>query len=128
MVTVFQPTRENLHPNIIKVFEKNYEWQHIHGYGTGFTVDEILKITLGIHVGAFTILIQDGSDRHHGNTATMVFNKEGALIDVRVYYNPIEDVKPPKKTFIGAPVIDGSKPLRLKPSRKKDKPVDYSEM
>ena len=127
MTRIFQPTRENLHPNIIKVLEKNYEWQHVHGYGTGFIVDEILKITLGIQVGAFTILIQDGSERHHGNMATMVFNKEGILIDVRVYFNPVENSKPPKKTFIGAPIINGSKPMKLKPSRRKDTPVDYSE-
>lgn len=120
---VFKPTRENLHSNILRRFEENLKWHIDHGYRkTGeIIIDEILKNYTGLTNGVFTILIEDGSEKYHGNSVILVFNNDGIQIDGRIYFNPIEGKKVPKKAFNGTPIIDGSKPIKFEPPRKIDK-------
>jgi hypothetical protein len=119
---IFKPTRDNLHPKIIEFFEKNEKWHEETGHKLRLSIDELLKVCSGWDNGTFTVLILDSGKTHHGNFAIRVFNKDGVLVDARIYFNPIEGHKVPKKAFIGTPIIDGSKPMKFKPAKKKDKP------
>jgi hypothetical protein len=119
----FKPRRKNLHPNIIATFEKKMKWHISNGYikAGELTIDEILKKYIGLTNGTFMILVQDCGKRFHDNATVMVFNKDGVLIDDRVYFNPRGNEKIPKKAFIGTPIIDGSKPMKFKPAKNEDK-------
>lgn len=118
---VFNPTRENLHPKIVEFFEKGKKWHEDGGYKYGVpTVDDLLKQYTGVDTGTFDILVQDSGEKHHGNCVVNVFNKDGIIVDARIYFNPIDGQKVPKKAFIGMPIIDGTKVMRFKQRRKKD--------
>lgn len=118
----FKPTRKNLHPRIVRTMERIKKWHEKNGYNANYSVDDILREQfVGIRAGAFTILVQDARKKqYHGNASIDVYNEKGVIVDNRVYYNPVKRHKVPSKAFIGTPIIDGSKPMKYKPVRKKD--------
>jgi hypothetical protein len=118
----YKPTRKNLPPKIVEHFEKNREWHLKNGHGPVSETDELLKQFTAWENEAFIILLQGGGKKYNGNCAIRVFNKKGVFIDARIYYHPGKKGRAPKKAFIGVPIINGTKPLQLKPPRKKDSP------
>ncbi|MBI2446620.1 MAG: hypothetical protein HYV51_02240 [Parcubacteria group bacterium] len=119
---IFKLTQENIHPKIVEFFEKIKKWHEENGYRYGAqTIDDVLEQCIVVDTGTFIILIQDGGEKYHENCGVVVFNKNGIIIDSRIYFNPIEGQKVPKKAFIGIPIIDGSKVMKFKPHRKKEK-------
>ncbi len=119
MRKLFVPSRDTLHPNILETLEKNVQWHLEQGFEQ-MSVDEILETCFGMHLGAFTLLLQDGGERHHDNAAVLVFNAQGVLIDARIWFNPVGTMEVPLTTYLGTPVVDGSKPMEYKTHNKKD--------
>jgi hypothetical protein len=117
---VFRPNRKSLHPNIIKTFERILQWHADNGYTRINSLNAFFQNLTAVTNGTFTILVQSAGSKHNNNAAVTVFNSNGQLVDGRIYYNPIKGKKTPKKAFIGTPIIDASKILRLKPVKKKD--------
>ncbi|MEK7090176.1 MAG: hypothetical protein AAB930_01160 [Patescibacteria group bacterium] len=119
---VFKPTRKNLHPRIIRTMERIKKWHEENGYSDDYSVDDILqKQFVAIKAGAFTILVQDASEKeYHGNASVDVYNSKGVIVDNKVLYNPVKGHRVPKRAFIGTPIVDGSRPMQYKPVRRKD--------
>ena len=120
MKRVFIPSRRTLHPRITRTPQRKLAWHIKNGYGTGLSVRDLWKHKIAIRAGSFLLLIEDGGTRHHGNAGIAVFNKNGVLVDDRVWFNPIKGRKVPRKAFIGTQIVDGSKPMKFRPLRKRD--------
>src|SRR3989344_3006089 len=87
---IFKPTRENLHPKIVEFFKKGKKWHEENGYNYGVpTIDDDLEQYIGVNIGTFIILIQDAGEKYRGNCIANVFNKDGIIIDARIYFNPV---------------------------------------
>jgi len=103
--------------------ERIKKWHERNGYKPSYNIDELLKNNfIAMKAGAFTILVEAAGKKYHGNAAISVYNEKGVIVDDRVYYNPLKNQKVPRKTFMGTPIVDGSKPMSYQPLRKKDSP------
>jgi hypothetical protein len=101
-------------------------WHKQNAKGPDLTVDELLKDLIGMKVGSFTFLIEDGGQEHHGNVGMAVFNSAGVLVDDRIWFSPAPGQSVPKKSFIGTPIVDGTRPNTYTPLNKKAPPFKPS--
>jgi len=120
----FKPTRESLHPKIIQFFEKMKEWNKENRNNLknplDKTIDKLLKQFTGCKNKSFTILIQDGGKKNHGNCRIIVFNQEGIVIDDNGYFNSfVQKRYPRKRTHLGVPITNAIDTMKYKKSGKK---------
>ncbi len=116
------PDISELHPRIVEFFQRNKDWHERHGFEQDYELEDVFKDTVYIETPEFIILITDDSEDYHGNVGMAVFNKDGILVDARNFYHEDEErSKAPSKAFNGVPVVNGNKPVRLVPRRKRDR-------
>ena len=79
----------------------------------GWSYDQIMDQLYLYRLGAFTFIIQDSGEKHHGNCRLWVLNAENQVIDDRTYYNAVEkDISRPMMTYGFSVLVDSREVLK----------------
>ena len=122
---VARSTMANVPARVVKTLTRMVKWHIRRGYYDKSLAGKSFKLAFGDSIvlsnRSFVVFVDDEGGGRNGNFSVTVFNREGLLVDDRVYRRPkARKGKVPRKTLIGTPIVNGSRPMKLRPLRKKD--------